>query len=306
MILAFEGNGQKGEYCYWNNQINATAYDTSPGDHFNDDSNILTMFKNYMAHFVNRTNTVNGQAYLTDPTIFSWELLSEGRYTTITDTNSGTTSSARLVAMTAWYSAASAYLKSIDSNHLVGTGSINQFYDYVNGDVLHNGTYYGLDYNIQHQLSTIDYFDSHWYLYDGSNNNQLFEFGQSLGFPNAISKAGALAQWNAMVALAKSAGKPCVIGEYGVIKSNTQNSYTASYPRAVNFNEWMGYFFADDGDGFVVWHYTNLFDDNNYNIKPDGPHSGGNANNNANDDDTQLRQVLRQKSAEILGQRATV
>lgn len=48
------------------------------------------------------------------------------------------------------------------------------------------------------------------------------------------------------------------------------------------------------------------FDDNNFNIKPDGVHTGGNANSNLNDDDTKLLSIIAQYSKYISGQRIPV
>lgn len=299
LVLQDNNSSQKGEWCRWNNAINGTAYGTSIGDEFHTDTNIQTMFKNYLQKMITRVNTVNGFTYSNDDTIFSWELINEGRYTgnngAIAETNGGTLSSSRVVAMTNWYTAMSAYIKSLDANHLVGTGSITQYYDYTTNDPVHNGTFYGLDYKTQHQISSIDYFDVHLYIYGDNPTFGLKAYGQNaLGNTSPTpTSAGLFAQLSQFISDAHVSGKPVTIGEYGVDKRNTLTTdpYLA-YPRATNFTNFISDWFTRGGDGFTMWHFTNLFDDNNYNILPGALHTGGNANGNSNDDDTTLLQGL--------------
>ena len=85
-----------------------------------------------------------------------------------------------------------------------------------------------------------------------------------------------------------------------VDKRNTASgSGLTAYTRDLHFSEIFELFFGAGGDGVLIWHYTNLFDDNNYNIKPDGVHTGGNANSNDNDDDTDLLSIILRKGKQL-------
>jgi len=64
-----------------------------------------TWFRDHIDEVVGRVNTVNGEAYKDDPTIFAWELANEPR---------------RFPAD--WIDDTAAYIKSLDPNHLVTTG----------------------------------------------------------------------------------------------------------------------------------------------------------------------------------------
>lgn len=290
--LVDQWQGNKGDYVTWYNTINGTSLDTVTGDDFHTSATIKQYYKDYILKLTSRVNTINGLTYSEDPTIFSWELGNELRYVAGTDTNSNTLNSARLAVLTAWYSDMSTYIKSLDANHLVGTGSQAQYYDYVADDPAHNGTYYGGDYTTQHALTNIDYFDFHIYPYADSPTFGLKAYGKSLGYSGSTSE-GFLAHINQYITIAKAAGKPVIIGEYGVDKRNTSvaDAYLA-YPRATHFTNILQDWFSRNGDGFTFWHYTNLFDDNNYNIKPDGVHVAPYANSNINDDDSSLSAAI--------------
>ena len=286
--------GPKQQYCYWSNEIYSTVYDRyNQGNDFFLDSNIKAWFKEYIAKLAARTNTVNGVPYSQDDTIFSWELGNELRLDTNTDTDQNTTSSYRLTTMTAWRDEIADYIKTQDPNHLVGSGGIDQFYDWVSGDWVHNGTYYGQDYEIQHQSASVsvDYFDFHQYAYDDDFN--LRTYGCYDGFPTTATYEGWKHQLLDYVNIAKTNGKPIVMGEWGVNKQNETENPLDAYPKEDNHTILFNKFFNQDGDGILLWHYTNLFDDNNYNIKPDGVHTGEYANSNDNDDDSELLTLIQ-------------
>ena len=61
-------------------------------------------------------NTINGRVYRADPTILSWSLINEPRCEVgVTPDCPG--------RLDSWYSEMARHLKSVDSNHLVSTGS---------------------------------------------------------------------------------------------------------------------------------------------------------------------------------------
>lgn len=284
----------KHNYCAWGNSIFGEHAHCNPGDTFHTDKRLKIFFKDYIDVLTRRRNTFTGTLYRNDPTIFAWELGNELRYTAGDDSEANTLDSQRLRVLTRWYSEMSSYIKSQDPNHLVGTGSQSQFHDYVPDDPLHNGTYYGGSYTLQHALPTIDYFDFHLYPYNDEPDFSLRPFGQSLGHTGRASAEGLFAQIEEYIGSAHSAGKPVVVGEWGVDKRNETTAPLPAYPRFRHFASIMAHFFGSGGDGFMIWHYgVDSFDDANYNIKA-GMRTADFHPGNMNDNDSQLRRVLRQ------------
>ncbi len=102
--LTWEGltGGQPGRATFFNTAL-------CPG--------CLTSYKNYVNYALNRVNHYSGIAYKNDPTIFSWELMNEPRYEGVSaaENTNGTT-------LRAWVDNVGAYIKSIDSNHMLDAG----------------------------------------------------------------------------------------------------------------------------------------------------------------------------------------
>ncbi|TIU66939.1 MAG: beta-mannosidase, partial [Mesorhizobium sp.] len=71
-------------------------------------------YRTWVRHVVQRVNPLTGLAYRDDPTIMAWELINEGNAQPLT---------LRLT----WTAEMSAYVKSLDSNHLVSSGNANIF-----------------------------------------------------------------------------------------------------------------------------------------------------------------------------------
>ncbi|MFZ6029919.1 MAG: cellulose binding domain-containing protein [Chloroflexota bacterium] len=77
----------------------------------------FSQYKNYVQYVLNRTNHYSGIQYKNEPTIFAWELMNEPRYQGVSpeENVSGAT-------LRAWVDEMGAYIKAIDSNHMLGTG----------------------------------------------------------------------------------------------------------------------------------------------------------------------------------------
>ncbi|WP_288142385.1 cellulase family glycosylhydrolase [Mesorhizobium sp.] len=69
-------------------------------------------YRTWVSHVVQRVNPLTGRAYRDDPTIMAWELMNEGN---------AQPEALRL----AWTGEMSAYVKSLDSNHLLSSGHAN-------------------------------------------------------------------------------------------------------------------------------------------------------------------------------------
>lgn len=305
----FNWGTDKSIYCGWSNTVYGTSYDTTTGDNFHTDNNIITWFKEYCAQFINRVNTVNGITYKNDPTIFAWELGNELRYRNDGlggETNTGTTSSSFVATLSSWQSTMAAYIKSLDSNHLVSAGDTAHFVDDVVGDSLHDGTAsYGQDFINMSKDENIDYFDFHMYPWASNPTNTLNKYGQSLGYPNSASFNGWLAQLDQYVYYAKLAGKPIIIGELGISLNNNLNDLLVSYPRHVALSNILKHFFNRNGDGILLWHYK-IEDQNNYGIYPVSSHSVDYSLPSENANDTNLRSIISQINYKINGKRILV
>jgi len=289
--------GHKQEWAYWSNTIYGTSHDRyNNGDAFIFDSNIKTWFKQQIAAWVNRRNSISGILFKDDPAILSYELLNEGRFTTGTDTNGCTVNSYLFTTLKAWHLEMGTYLKSQDPNHMLGTGSQSQFVDYVANDYVHNCTAaYGQGYAQTHALSVFDYFDFHIYPHNDLPGTGIRPYGQSFGFPNTPTKAGFEAQIAEYVNVAKAAVKPVMCNEIGLVKLQVAPTVIPTYPRS-DFVAYMHNLFFNQlgGDAMAWWSISAAaFDNNNYNFKLDGPHTGGNANGNLNDDDTTSLTIMK-------------
>ncbi|CAN1231169.1 Mannan endo-1,4-beta-mannosidase 2 [Linum perenne] len=114
LILSLVNNlkayGGKDRYVRW-------AWEEGIGlsasnDSFFYDPSIKKYFKHYLQTMLTRKNTVTGVQYKNDPTIFAWELMNEPRC--MTDPSGDT--------LQDWTDEMSAYVKSIDNNHLLTVG----------------------------------------------------------------------------------------------------------------------------------------------------------------------------------------
>ncbi|MEQ1577529.1 MAG: cellulase family glycosylhydrolase [Hyphomicrobium sp.] len=80
-----------------------------PNTFFFSDPRCLEDYRTLVSYVLNRKNTITGTVYKDDPTIFAWELMNEPNVKT-----------GKLLI--SWVSDMAAHVKSIDPNHLVGTG----------------------------------------------------------------------------------------------------------------------------------------------------------------------------------------
>jgi mannan endo-1,4-beta-mannosidase len=80
---------------------------------FHQCSECKEVFRNHIKYMLGRTNQITGIPYSEDPTIMTWELANEPR----------AFSDANKVPFLNWVNETSAYIKSLDANHLVTTGT---------------------------------------------------------------------------------------------------------------------------------------------------------------------------------------
>jgi mannan endo-1,4-beta-mannosidase len=134
--------GGMDQYVTWSPQ--AQFHD----DFYTDDST-RAWYRGHCDRLIRRVNSFNGLIYRDDPTILAWELANEPRCASDPQGNT----------LVTWITEMSAYIQSLDPNHLVTTG-IEGFYDDGHGPWYTNGSE-GVDFLRDHQVVTIDYATAH-------------------------------------------------------------------------------------------------------------------------------------------------
>jgi len=191
--------------------------DTNMGNHdaFYVDDTCKTLYKNYVSYFLNRTNTINGIKYKNDPTIMIWELTNEPRCKTDPSGNT----------LQVWMEEMAAYFKSIDSNHLVSTGS--------------EGWYGvdGVDYITNNQIANIDACSIHMF----PDDNYLSEKDAEEWITKRIDDAKNII------------GKPVYVGEFGkkVDRDASRTNELVLHDFIANNESWYNHW-GYDGDPVQV------------------------------------------------------
>ncbi|GAA1753219.1 hypothetical protein GCM10009681_25250 [Luedemannella helvata] len=113
-------------------------------------------YKNYVRYALGRTNFFTGVKWINDPTVMAWELMNEPRYQDATPNENTTGTTLR-----AWVDEMGALVKSLDPNHLLGTGMEGQQTSYGYGGDAGNPFVY------IHQSPYIDFTSAHMYPTEG-------------------------------------------------------------------------------------------------------------------------------------------
>ena len=177
-------------------------------DQFYTDDNCQQTYKAFINTVVNRANTYrSGLLYKNDPTVFSWELANEPR-----------AHSAGQTVLTNWIGGTATYIKSLDSNHMVSTGS--EGFIYVPGTF---GDDTGVDFVPQHQHDNVDFATTHiwpwnWYWYperSGEIDNMAQVYARCTQFlADHIDSAR------------DDLGKPLVLEEFGLLRDGDHDNAT--------------------------------------------------------------------------------
>jgi mannan endo-1,4-beta-mannosidase len=139
------------------------------------------LYREHVEKIVMRRNTVTGVLYRDDPTIFSYELMNEAQAPT-----------GRWAERSAWVAEMSAYLKSLDANHMIESGSWG-----------YRTAFERRAWLDEQKIKTLDYCDVHNYPRD-----DLDTF---------VTSPQSLAEFmDNRAAAAFSINKPLVVGEFGM------------------------------------------------------------------------------------------
>jgi mannan endo-1,4-beta-mannosidase len=139
------------------------------------------LYREHLEKLATRRNTITGVLYRDDPTIFGWELMNEAQAIT-----------GRWAERRAWFAEMSAYLKSLDPNHMIAPGA----WGYRTSSERR-------EWLADHLIPTIDYCDVHSYPRDDHDS--------------FVDSPAALEEFiENRAAAAFSIRKPLVFGEFGM------------------------------------------------------------------------------------------
>jgi len=139
------------------------------------------LYRQHLEKIATRRNSVTGNLYRDDPTIFGYELMNEAQCVTL-----------RWPERRAWFAEMSAYLKSLDPDHLIAPG-----------DWGYRSAAERREWLADHALPHIDYCDVHNYPINDQDSY--------------VDSLDALREFiDNRVAAAYSLGKPLVFGEFGM------------------------------------------------------------------------------------------
>uniref|UniRef100_A0A0W0FSC3 mannan endo-1,4-beta-mannosidase n=1 Tax=Moniliophthora roreri TaxID=221103 RepID=A0A0W0FSC3_MONRR len=211
-----------------------------PHDLFYTNAKVISAYKNYINAFVGR--------YKNEPTIMAWELANEPRCKGTTGKTSGTCTPATI---TKWATDISAYIKSIDSNHLVALGDEGFFNRHGSSSFLYQGSE-GIDFDANLKISTLDFGTTHCYPENWGQKTDPTAWGSQWIKDHAASQ--------------KSANKPVILEEFGV--KNSQNS---------TYTTWLSTVISSGLTGNLIWQAGSVLSngqrtpDDGYAIYPDNP-----------------------------------
>ncbi|KAJ8749371.1 hypothetical protein K2173_018860 [Erythroxylum novogranatense] len=155
LVNNLQAYGGKTQYVKWAWEEGIGL--SSSNDSFFFDPSIKRYFKNYIKTMLTRRNTITGFEYRNDPTIFAWELINEPRC--MSDPSGDT--------LQDWIVEMSAFVKSIDKNHLLTVG-LEGFYGPKNPKRLtvnpeNWASTFGSDFVRNSKISDVDFASVHIY-----------------------------------------------------------------------------------------------------------------------------------------------
>ncbi len=231
VILTLTNNwqdfGGMDQYLVW--------YGLSHHHQFYSDAQARQAYRGWAQHLVERINSIDGVAYRDDPVIFSWELANEPRTTNGKEFDSKQGWDSTTIVQ--WADEMSAFLKSIDSNHLVSVGD--------EGFLNRHGSDWtlqaegGVDHEALTELKNVDFGTFHLYP-DHWNKSQQWGV-----------------EWiESHLQVARSLGKPTVLEEYGLRVERPDSRGTISeggLRRQVGYTNYHNAMRERGGAGSLFW-----------------------------------------------------
>jgi mannan endo-1,4-beta-mannosidase len=164
-------------------------------------------YRNVIRKVVERVNTITGKPYREDPTIMSWQLANEPR-----PGNTKTTEAEKEIYVR-WIDDTARFIRSLDKNHLVSTGS-----EGLAGSVQDSKLFIKA-----HQTKNIDYLTYHmwpknWFWFDSTRPAETWA--------GMMEKSDRYL--NVHIDLAKQLKKPIVLEEFGLDRDGPSFARTAT------------------------------------------------------------------------------
>ncbi|KAJ7931108.1 glycoside hydrolase [Mycena leptocephala] len=179
-----------------------------PHDAFYTNPTVIAAFKTYVQTIVTR--------YANEPTIMAWELANEPR---CSGSSTPASSTCNVSTISTWASTMSAFIKSIDKNHLVAIGDEGFFNQPGNADFVYQGTL-GIDFAANMKISTLDFGTFHMYPESWGETNNEVAWGS---------------QWiTDHATVMKSTNKPAIIEEFGITTTTRNSSYATWYQTIIS------------------------------------------------------------------------
>ena len=157
----------------------------------------MQAFRDYISMLVKRTNSITGVAYKDDPTIMSWQLANEPRLGRPEDTQPNR------VFFLRWIRETANFIKELDPNHLVSTGSEGLIGSGLSEEIFLSA----------HEMVEIDYITFHLWAY---NWDWFDPKDEAATFPVAINKAKKYLEEH--YGLANVLNKPLTLEEFGFLR----------------------------------------------------------------------------------------
>jgi|GEM_PF-382801 len=211
---------------------------------FYTDATIKQWYKDWIAHVMNRTNTISGKQYKNDPTIMMWELANEPRCKG-SGVAYGESPDCNVDTITQWADEMSTYIKSINRNQLVSAGDEGFFCDPITQDEDGNDVWphwtancaEGIDTVALASLKNIDAMSFHAY-----PNHWGTDAEWTLEYIKRHAKE------------AHKIRKPVYMGEFGWAEKATRNSV---------YKSWTDTLYRYGIDGGLYWILSSYQDDGN-------------------------------------------
>lgn len=216
------------KYAEWAGLANASEFYTN--------AQTKQWFKNHISVVLNRTNTYTGVKYKDDPAVMAWEIANEASY----EQGGG---NADPMILRDFYAEFARYIKSIDANHLVTTGEegfdhstyASQYSTYANNWV-HRANERGTSYYLNTTIPEIDFAQVHMY-----------------PAAWAMQPGQESLRWiTEHASIAAAAGKPLIIGEYGISDHAQYNDWLSTVEQTDAVG---GAFLWQYGASGVPWYY---------------------------------------------------
>lgn len=206
---------------------------------FYGNENANRMYRSYIRTIIARVNTVNGRRYAEDPSIMAWQLANEPR-----PGSTGPEGWRNAERYVRWIDETAAYIKSLDSLHLVSTGS-----EGIVGSLQDESLYVAA-----HRSRHIDYLTLHlwpgiWRWFDAGRPAETFG--------PALDSAGSYVR--AHLRIARQLQKPLVLEEFGWHRDEGANAPSAPASLRDRFYERMLDLAADSAEAGSPMAGTNFW-----------------------------------------------